>query len=38
LKVVAPAISVYAMSVFHIPIGVCKRMIDDIAQFQWGDD
>jgi hypothetical protein len=38
LKVVAQAIPVYAMSVFQIPIGVCKKMTDAIAQFWWGDD
>jgi hypothetical protein len=38
LKAVAQAIPVYAMSVFQIPIGVCKRMTDAIAQFWWGDD
>jgi hypothetical protein len=38
LKVVAQAIPVYAMSVFQIPIGVCKRMMDAIALFWWGDD
>jgi hypothetical protein len=26
------------MSVFQIPIGVCERMTDAIAQFWWGDD
>jgi hypothetical protein len=35
---VAQAIPVYAMSVFQIPIGMCKRMTDAIAQFWWGDD
>jgi hypothetical protein len=38
LKAVAQAIPVYAMSVFQIPKGVCKRMTDAIAQFWWGDD
>lgn len=38
LKAVAQAIPVYAMSVFQIPIGVCKRMMDAIANFWWGDD
>jgi hypothetical protein len=38
LKAVAHAILVYAMSVFQIPIGVCKTMTDAIAQFWWGDD
>jgi hypothetical protein len=38
LKVVAQAIPVYAMSVFEIPKGVCKRMMDAISQFWWGDD
>jgi hypothetical protein len=38
LKAVAQAIPVYAMSVFQIPIGVCKRMMDAISQFWWGDD
>jgi hypothetical protein len=33
LKAVAQAISVYAMSVFLIPKGVCKRMMDAISQF-----
>jgi hypothetical protein len=36
LKSVAQAISVYAMSVFQIPTGVCKRMMDAIASFWWG--
>jgi hypothetical protein len=36
LKVVAQAIPVYAMSVFLIPKGFCKRMMDTIAQFWWG--
>jgi hypothetical protein len=35
---VAQAIPVYAMSVFQISKGVCKRMTDAIAQFWWGDD
>jgi hypothetical protein len=26
------------MSVFQIPIGVCKKMTDAITQFWWGDD
>jgi hypothetical protein len=38
LKAVAQAISVYAMSVFLIPKGVCKRMMDAISRFWWGDD
>jgi hypothetical protein len=38
LKAVAQAISVYAMSVFLIPKGVCKRMMDAISKFWWGDD
>jgi hypothetical protein len=40
LKAVAQAIPVFAMSVFHfqIPKGVCKRMMDVIAEFWWGDD
>jgi hypothetical protein len=38
LKAVAQAIPVYAMSVFQIPKGICKRMTDAIAQFWWGDD
>jgi hypothetical protein len=38
LKAVAQAIPVYAMSVFKIPIGICKRMTDVISQFWWGDD
>jgi hypothetical protein len=38
LKAIAQAIPVYAMSVFLIPKGVCKKMMDAIAQFWWGDD
>jgi hypothetical protein len=38
LKTVAQAIPVYAMSVFQIPKGVCKSMMDAIAKFWWGDD
>ncbi|XP_071676904.1 uncharacterized protein [Lolium perenne] len=38
LKAVAQAIPVYAMSVFLIPKGVCKKMMDAIASFWWGDD
>jgi hypothetical protein len=38
LKAVAQAIPVYAMSVFQIPKGVCKLMMDAISQFWWGDD
>jgi hypothetical protein len=38
LKAVAQAIPVYAMSIFLIPKGVCKRMMDAISQFWWGDD
>jgi hypothetical protein len=38
LKAVARAIPVYAMSVFLIPKGVCKRMMDAISRFWWGDD
>jgi hypothetical protein len=33
LKAVAQAIPVYAMSVFQIPKGICKRMTDAIAKF-----
>ena len=33
LKAVARAISVYSMSVFLIPKGVCKKMMDAIAKF-----
>jgi hypothetical protein len=33
LKAVAQAIPVYTMSVFLIPKGVCKRMMDAIARF-----
>jgi hypothetical protein len=33
LKAVAQAIPVYAMSVFLIPKGVCKRMMDAISKF-----
>jgi hypothetical protein len=35
LKAVAQAIPVYAMSVFLIPKGVCKSMMDAIAKFWW---
>jgi hypothetical protein len=38
LKAVAQAIPVYAMSVFLIPKGVCKKMMDAISKFWWGDD
>jgi hypothetical protein len=38
LKAIAQAIPVYAMSVFLIPKGVCKKMMDAIAHFWWGDD
>ncbi|XP_051218974.1 uncharacterized protein [Lolium perenne] len=38
LKAVAQAIPVYAMSVFLIPMGVCKKMMDAISSFWWGDD
>jgi hypothetical protein len=38
LKVVAQAIPIYAMLVFLIPKGVCKRMMDAISKFWWGDD
>jgi hypothetical protein len=38
LKAVAQAILVYAMSVFQIPKGICKKTTDAIAQFWWGDD
>jgi hypothetical protein len=38
LKAVVQAIPVYAMPVFQIPKGICKRMTDAIAQFWWGDD
>jgi hypothetical protein len=38
LKAVAQAIPVYAMSIFQIPKGVCKGMMDAISQFWWGDD
>jgi hypothetical protein len=37
LKAVAQAISVYAMSVFLIPKGVCKHMMDAISHFWSGD-
>ena len=38
LKALAQAIPVYAMSVFQIPKGVCKSMMDAISKFWWGDD
>jgi hypothetical protein len=38
LKAIAQAIPVYAMSVFLIPKGICKRMMDAISSFWWGDD
>lgn len=38
IKAVAQSIPVYAMSVFEIPNGVCKKMADAIAKFWWGDD
>jgi hypothetical protein len=38
LKAIAQAIPVYAMSVFLIPKGICKSMMDAIAKFWWGDD
>jgi hypothetical protein len=38
LKAVAQAISVYAMPVFLLHMGICKRMMDAISQFWWGDD
>jgi hypothetical protein len=38
LKAIAQAILVYAMSVFLIPKGICKSMMDAIAKFWWGDD
>jgi hypothetical protein len=38
LKDVAQAIPVYALSLFLIPKGVCKRMMDAISKFWWGDD
>jgi hypothetical protein len=38
LKAIAQAIPVYAMSVFLIPKGVCKKMMDAISRFWWGDD
>jgi hypothetical protein len=38
LKSVAQVIPVYAMSVFLISKEVCKRMIDAISSFWWGDD
>jgi hypothetical protein len=33
LKDIAQAIPVYAMSVFLIPKGICKRMMDAISSF-----
>jgi hypothetical protein len=36
LKAIAQAIPVYAMSVFLIPKGICKRMMDAISSFWWG--
>jgi hypothetical protein len=38
LKAIAQAIPVYAMSVFLIPKGVCKSMMDAIAKIWWGDN
>jgi hypothetical protein len=38
LKDVAQAIPVYAISVFLISKGVCKRMIDAISKFWPGED
>lgn len=38
LKAVAQSIPVFAMSVFCLPKGVCKDIMDVIAQYWWGDD
>jgi hypothetical protein len=38
LKAVAQAIPIYAMSVFLIPKGVWKKMMDAISKFWWGVD
>jgi hypothetical protein len=38
LKAVAQAILVYAMSVFLIPKEDCKKIMDAISKFWWGDD
>jgi hypothetical protein len=38
LKAIAQAIPVYAMLIFLIPKGICKRMMDAILSFWWGDD
>jgi hypothetical protein len=38
LKAVAQAIPVYAMSIFQLPKGICKGMMDAISQIWWGDD
>jgi hypothetical protein len=38
IKAGAQCILVYAMLVFKIPIGVCKRIADVIAQFWWGGE
>ena len=37
LKSVAQEIPSYAMSVFKLPKGICKTIIDEIAGFWWGD-
>jgi hypothetical protein len=37
-KAVAQAIPIYAMSIFLIPKGVCKKMMDAISSFWWGDE
>jgi hypothetical protein len=38
LKAMAQSIPVYAMLVFLIPKGVCKKMMDAISKFWWGED
>ena len=36
LKAVAQAIPSYAMSVFKLPKGICKAIMDEISSFWWG--
>jgi hypothetical protein len=38
LKEVSQAILIFSRSVFQIPKGVRKRMMDAIAKFWWDDD
>jgi hypothetical protein len=38
LKSVAQAIPIFALSIFSLPVRICKEITDLVTQFWWGND